>query len=208
MADDDDSLRSLMAKVLVTQGYTVVTAQDGQEAYEKAVCDPIDLVVMDINMPRMNGVDAVRMLREYDPHLFILVVTGEATQEEQVQVLKNGGAIILHKPFQIPEFVKRVESLDYIAQKEKREQHRNRELEAQWKNRPASKRLADWWREKRAAHPKITVYLTVVLTALLFSQFAVKLDGCVNEKPLIPKQADMEYWLQRLSEGVEADFGH
>ncbi len=193
--------------MLKVKGYEVITACDGQEAYEKALSDEIDIVVMDINMPRMDGVEAVRLLREHDSHLFIMVVTGEATSDDQKAVLKSGGAFILHKPFEVAQFVSRVEGLDFVAQKEKREQVRLALKEDAWRNRPWYVRAGDWWRTVRKTHPRVSLYAAIMLLSLVAAYGSVKSTEWATGRKIMPQTLDLEYYLRRLAEGVENDFG-
>ena len=65
VVDDEPTLRTILVEVLVDEGYTVVTARDGQEALEVFARDAPDLVLMDVMMPRMDGRAAFRAMREH-----------------------------------------------------------------------------------------------------------------------------------------------
>jgi len=67
MADDEPEVLDIMAKNIVAQGYTAVKAKDGEEAWEKIQSELPDIILLDLNMPRMNGFEVLRALREYPP---------------------------------------------------------------------------------------------------------------------------------------------
>jgi len=67
MADDEPDVLDIMAKRIFVQGYTVIKAHDGQEAWEKIQSESPDIIVLDLNMPKMNGFDVLQKLRENPP---------------------------------------------------------------------------------------------------------------------------------------------
>jgi len=83
VVDDEEMIRVCLGAILEATGHEVVLANDGREAIEKYVKnrDKIELVVMDITMPRMDGVVAARMLKEIDPSLKIVLMSGHTERE-------------------------------------------------------------------------------------------------------------------------------
>ena len=67
MADDEAEVLEIMAKKIAAQGYTVITAQDGIEAWEKIQGESPDVILLDINMPGMNGFEVLKALRDHPP---------------------------------------------------------------------------------------------------------------------------------------------
>ena len=67
IADDEDSILEIMAKKVAMQGYTVVTARDGQEAWDKITAENPDVIVLDITMPKMDGWAVLHKLRSEPP---------------------------------------------------------------------------------------------------------------------------------------------
>lgn len=82
VADDDKNTRKLIGAVLEAEGYTVSMAADGQEALDILDRQHIDLVVLDIMMPRMDGYEFTRTLREAQSNLPILMVSAKQLPEE------------------------------------------------------------------------------------------------------------------------------
>jgi two-component system chemotaxis response regulator CheY len=111
--DDSASMRQMVAFTLKGAGYTVIEAADGQEAYELARDAPVDLVLTDQNMPRMDGITLVRSLRELPDYETtpILILTTESSQEMKDKGRAAGATGWLVKPFdpgRLLDVVKRV----------------------------------------------------------------------------------------------------
>ena len=101
IADDSGSIREMLAFVLTQAGYEVLSARDGQEALDKAPAFGPHLVITDLNMPNLNGIELVKNLRGMTNFKFtpILVLTTEG-QDEKKQTGKAAGATgWLVKPF-------------------------------------------------------------------------------------------------------------
>lgn len=85
--DDSSSLRQMVAFSLKAAGYQVVEAVDGQDGLEKAKLQTVDLVLTDQNMPRMDGLELIKLLRELEPiqKVPILMLTTESSDEDEVE---------------------------------------------------------------------------------------------------------------------------
>ena len=101
IAEDSRSIRGLVAKALTEAGFDVVAAADGREALEKAEVGAFDLVITDINMPRMNGIELVTELRKLQQFRFmpIIVLTTESSPEMKLRGKSAGATGWLVKPF-------------------------------------------------------------------------------------------------------------
>ena len=99
--DDSPSLRKLVVAVLTEAGHTVVEAQDGQEALAMAREHAVQLVVTDVNMPKMDGLTLVRELRTLAPYKYIpiLVLTTEMDPAKKAEAKASGATGWLVKPF-------------------------------------------------------------------------------------------------------------
>ncbi len=115
IADDDDEVRGLLRRLLTGAGYRVEEARDGEEAVEKALAHDVSLVVMDLNMPRMSGQEAVKVLRRASRDCFIVCMTGECSKREMDAALRAGALSCLRKPFEPAEMLAEVERLDAIS---------------------------------------------------------------------------------------------
>ncbi|HEX9814911.1 MAG TPA: response regulator, partial [Myxococcota bacterium] len=99
VVDDEELYRRALERILVRVGHNVATARDATSALEIVSSQPIDLVLADIKMPGINGLELVRQIHEFAPDLPCIVVTGYASPESSVEALKAGAYWYLEKPF-------------------------------------------------------------------------------------------------------------
>jgi len=101
IADDSNSLRQMVAMTLTQAGYQVIEAVHGQDAVEKAVDQTIHLVITDLNMPVMNGIELIKQLRSGTTHRFtpmlMLTTESDATKKQEGRAAGATGWIL--KPF-------------------------------------------------------------------------------------------------------------
>ena len=99
--DDSASMRQMVRFTLESAGYRVVQAVDGIEALDYAKNSAVDLVLTDVNMPRMDGISLVRELRSLDTYRFVpmLVLTTESGQETKLRGKQAGATGWIVKPF-------------------------------------------------------------------------------------------------------------
>lgn len=99
--DDSPSMRKMVSFTLVGAGYRVIEAVDGQDAFEKAQTEKIDLVLADQNMPRLDGIGLTRKLRETEQFKTtpILILTTESSDEMKQAGKAAGATGWLVKPF-------------------------------------------------------------------------------------------------------------
>ncbi|MGE5087435.1 MAG: sigma-54-dependent transcriptional regulator [Bacillota bacterium] len=101
VVDDDQGLRlSVKTALAVTQRFEIDEAFDGVNAMEKikAADSKYDVVILDVDMPRMNGLEALRQIKEFDPGIIVIVMTAHATLNDAVQAVKDGAFNYLSKP--------------------------------------------------------------------------------------------------------------
>jgi two-component system, NtrC family, response regulator HydG len=104
LAVDDEAAHRLMLRAhLEDAGYQVLEAGDGEAALAAAQTEPLDLVLMDLAMPRMDGMEALTRLKTDYPHLPVLMMTGYGSIDSAVQALKAGAEDYLTKPLEVDE---------------------------------------------------------------------------------------------------------
>ena len=110
IVDDQREILDLTATVLSAAGYGVVTAHSGAEALAQVARDPFDLVLLDINMPEMDGWETLRLLRadEQSGGLPVVMFSVKGELSDKVQSLKEGASGYITKPFVVDELVARV----------------------------------------------------------------------------------------------------
>ena len=99
--DDSTSMRQMVKATLLSAGYDVVEASDGQEALEYARENPVDLVITDVNMPRMDGITLVSELRQLPAYRLtpVLLLTTESSMDKKMEGKKAGATGWIVKPF-------------------------------------------------------------------------------------------------------------
>jgi len=109
VADDERSMRELLAIVLKREGYEVVLAEDGRSALAALEKQPVDLLVSDIKMPDMSGVDVLRAAKAIDKDILGIMITAFASTETAVEALRLGAYDYVTKPFKVEELKQRVQ---------------------------------------------------------------------------------------------------
>src|SRR6202789_3613723 len=110
IVDDDASVRRALHTTLQTLGFSTSEATGGEEALELARTAPYDVVLLDVNMPGMDGLETCRQLRRLLPSIAILMLTVRDSEEDKVQALEAGADDYVTKPFHIRELTARVRS--------------------------------------------------------------------------------------------------
>lgn len=108
--DDDQKITSMIRRGLTFEGYDVIVANDGREGLMKIIDQSPDLVILDVMMPGIDGLEVCRRLRK-DGNIPILMVTGRDSVADRVEGLETGADDYLVKPFAFEELVARVKAL-------------------------------------------------------------------------------------------------
>ena len=111
VVEDDPSLAKLLRQNLEFEGYRVIQAFTGTEAFEKALLPETDLIVLDLMLPQMSGLEVCRRLRARGHRIPILMLTAKGTTEDKVKGLRTGADDYLTKPFELVEFLARTEAM-------------------------------------------------------------------------------------------------
>ena len=98
VVDDDEALRLIVARILEDAGFDLTTACDGFEGVEMATANHFDLIIMDVRMPGIDGVEAFRRIKEVSPESIVIMLTGYNDRHLQ-QALDEGELEVLYKPF-------------------------------------------------------------------------------------------------------------
>jgi DNA-binding response OmpR family regulator len=109
--EDDAALASYVRKGLESEHYAVDVALDGEQGALMAADLDYDLLVLDLNLPKLDGISVLRNLRPGKPHLPVLVLTGRPRVEDRVNALDNGADDCINKPFSYSELSARVRAL-------------------------------------------------------------------------------------------------
>ena len=111
VVDDEAMLADLLSQALRHEGWETDTAKDGLDALAKAASFHPDVVILDVQMPRMDGLETLERLRARDPELPVLFLTARDAVADRVQGLRAGADDYVTKPFDLDEVAARVEAL-------------------------------------------------------------------------------------------------
>jgi two-component system alkaline phosphatase synthesis response regulator PhoP len=111
LVEDEENLRSTIALNLELEGYEVQCALNGKEALQMFKANRFDIVVLDIMLPEINGLDVCREIRKENRKVFILFLSARSMGSERIEGLKAGADDYLSKPFNLEELLLRIEIL-------------------------------------------------------------------------------------------------
>ncbi len=103
LVDDDHSLRNMLSFVLGKEGYQVEEAQSGLDALKKLKSRKYDLVISDIRMPDLNGIELLKKIKTHDPELPVIMITAYAATNDAIEAMKLGAEDYVTKPFNLDE---------------------------------------------------------------------------------------------------------
>ncbi len=113
IADDEANILKLIGGMLRKLGYIVIMASNGKDAYEKTVEEKPNMVILDRQMPEMDGFEVYKMIRETesikDTH--VVFVTAKDDEKEMLEILRDGAADYITKPFNMNELSERIETI-------------------------------------------------------------------------------------------------
>jgi two-component system, cell cycle response regulator len=100
IVDDEPDTLEIIQALLVVEGYEVLTAPTGEEGVKKAIEEKPEVILMDINLPGIDGNEALRMIRQNNPLQCVIILTAFATVDNAIQALKEGATDFVKKPFE------------------------------------------------------------------------------------------------------------
>lgn len=108
VVDDDSNMRLAVSETLKREGYAVTAASDGKEGYRRVSTQPFSLVITDVKMPRIGGLEFLQEVKKSHPGLPVVVMTGYGTIQNAVQAMKFGASDYLVKPFELEHLIEAV----------------------------------------------------------------------------------------------------
>ena len=107
--DDEQTVRDLLLQEMQKKGYLVDTARDGFEGFKKDMRTEYDLIITDIRMPNMDGVECMNILKKINPDVSVIAVSGFALAEDIKKVLSDNAYMYVRKPFDLPKLLQIVD---------------------------------------------------------------------------------------------------
>ena len=110
-AEDEQQLSMAVTEILKMEGYTVTAVFDGEQAAEKLSEKSFDAVILDIMMPKMNGIEVLKKMRAENDFTPVLMLTAKADIDDRIEGLGSGADDYLGKPFAMKELIARINSM-------------------------------------------------------------------------------------------------
>jgi len=108
IVDDEKEFSDVLAERMESRGFEVDTVESGAEALEQVSKRNYDAIILDLAMPRMDGIETLRRLLEENADLQILLLTGHATMEKGIEAVKKGATDFLEKPADINVLIEKI----------------------------------------------------------------------------------------------------
>jgi DNA-binding NtrC family response regulator len=105
VVDDEEGMRAMLTHMLEKEGFKVITAQDGEQAMHNVCFDAPDAVLLDVYLPRLDGMEVLKKIRAVDDGLPVILISGHADIHQAVEAVKEGAYDYLAKPFDNNEVV-------------------------------------------------------------------------------------------------------
>ena len=103
VVDDEKSMREFLEIFLRKEGYEVALASNGEEAMARAAAEDFELIITDLKMPRVSGIDVLERVKDTSPHTMVIVMTAYSTAETAIEAMKKGAYDYIPKPFKVDE---------------------------------------------------------------------------------------------------------
>ena len=108
LVDDEQDFLTTLAERMRTRGMDVATATTAQEALRKVETESFDAIVLDLMMPEMDGIEALKLIKKKRPEIQIILLTGHATLEKGVEAMKLGALDFVEKPADLQELTAKI----------------------------------------------------------------------------------------------------
>jgi len=115
--DDEDSVREILSEILKVKGHKVVVASDGEEGIERFKKETFDLVFTDLGMPKISGWDVGKIIKEMNPEVPIIMITGWGMELNKEKLSESGIDLVVSKPFQFDQVVELVSEAMELKEK-------------------------------------------------------------------------------------------
>jgi len=109
IVDDEPKMVKYLSRRLVTRGYEVSTAFSGQEALAAIENSPFAVILLDIMMPEMNGIETLKKILEFTPTAAVILLTGQQSEKIAAEAKKIGAFGLVMKPFDLNELIEKID---------------------------------------------------------------------------------------------------
>lgn len=108
LIDDEQDFLAVMSERMEARNMKVSTASSAREGLAKAAAGSFDAVILDLMMPEMDGIEALKMLKEKNPDLEVILLTGHATIKQGIEAMKLGALDLMEKPANLTELTEKI----------------------------------------------------------------------------------------------------
>ena len=105
---DDDNMNLARTRIILGKEYDVLLADSGAQALAKVRSETVDMVLLDIDMPEMNGIETFERMKGFAPEIPVIFLTASGLEEDVVSAIKLGAVNYLKKPYRPQELLKRI----------------------------------------------------------------------------------------------------
>ncbi len=109
LVDDEEKFLNVLSQRLGTRGVEADTATSGEEALTKISKKNVDVIILDVMMPGIGGIETLKRIRKENPEVQIIMLTGQGTVEKAVKAMKEGAIDFLEKPADIDKLMEKIE---------------------------------------------------------------------------------------------------
>lgn len=177
IVDDEKDMRAALSNALKHEGYTVIDAGDGASALEIIKREPIELVLLDIRMPNMDGIEVLEKIRQEYSSLPVVMVTGYGSIESAVQSIKKGAFDYVLKPFDLTKLVTVMEKAMQISTIEKGEKLLDRQVASNLGLKKKARKTEKYRKLKRGLIFKLSFLIFCIVLSIFISYFVIKEYG-------------------------------
>lgn len=130
IVDDEQDFLNIISDRLTARGMNVSTASSAKEAIKKIDEESFDAVVLDLMMPEMDGLETLKIMKEKNPDLHVILLTGHATVEKGIEAMKLGAMDLIEKPADLSTIIERIKraKAEKIILVEKKSEKRIRDI--------------------------------------------------------------------------------
>ncbi len=124
VVDDEEAFRTTLAKMLTAQGLEVTAVGSGREALTELENKPLDVIILDLRMPEMDGMETLDEVKKGHPDVEVVVLTGHASVDAAMEIIRRGGYYYLLKPYPLEDLLDKIDA----AYEKKLERQKRNEL--------------------------------------------------------------------------------
>lgn len=132
VVDDEKNIRVSLQSILEDEGYDVATAETGEEGLEYLLGNPTDLVLLDVKLPGMDGIQALEQILEHAPEMDVIMISGHSDIRTAVDAVKKGAYDFLEKPLSLPKIIVSARNIAEKQRLNQRFRHEKEDLDAQY----------------------------------------------------------------------------